>query len=142
MVVGFAVWSLLAPLAPLFRQEWGLSATQAGVLVAVPVILGSIARIPLGIVTDRYGGRVVFTVFLFFLVVPLVLAGFANGYALLLSVAFVLGLAGAVFAIGVPFVARWFPPAQQGMALGIYGMGNIGTAVAALVAPPMAVAYG
>src|SRR5439155_17297035 len=65
MVVGFAVWSLLAPLAPLFRQEWGLSATEAGVLVAVPVILGSLVRIPLGIVTDRYGGRIVFTVFLF-----------------------------------------------------------------------------
>ena len=142
MVVGFAVWSLLAPLAPLFREQWGLSATEVGVLVAVPVILGSIARIPLGIVTDRYGGRIVFTVFLFFLAVPLVLAGFADGYAVLLAVAFILGVAGAVFAIGVPFVARWFPPARQGMALGIYGMGNIGTAIAALVAPPIASTFG
>jgi NNP family nitrate/nitrite transporter-like MFS transporter len=142
MVVGFAVWSLLAPLAPLFRQQWGLSATQAGVLVAVPVILGSLVRIPLGIVTDRYGGRLVFTVFLFFLVVPLVLAGLAPSYGMLLGVAFILGVAGAVFAIGVPFVARWFPPAQQGMALGIYGMGNIGTAVAALVAPSIAGSFG
>ena len=142
MVVGFAVWSLLAPLAPLFREQWSLSATQVGILVAVPVILGSIARIPLGIVTDRYGGRIVFTVFLFFLSVPLVLAGFADGYAGLLAVAFILGVAGAVFAIGVPFVARWFPPARQGMALGIYGMGNIGTAVAALVAPPIASTFG
>jgi MFS transporter, NNP family, nitrate/nitrite transporter len=142
MTVGFAVWSLLAPLAPLFRQQWGLTATQAGILVAVPVILGSIARIPLGIITDRYGGRGVFTVFLFFLAVPLVLAGFATGYGLLLGVAFILGVAGAVFAIGVPFVARWFPPERQGMALGIYGMGNIGTAIAALVASPMAGAFG
>jgi NNP family nitrate/nitrite transporter-like MFS transporter len=140
--VGFAAWGLFAPLAPLFRQQWGLSATQVGILVAVPVILGSIARIPLGIVTDRYGGRGVFTVFLFFLAVPLILAGFAGGYTSLLGVAFILGVAGAVFAIGVPFVARWFPPARQGMALGVYGMGNIGTAVAALVAPPMAGAFG
>ena len=96
-------------------------------LVAVPVILGSIARIPLGIVTDRYGGRIVFTVFLFFLAVPLLLAGFATSYGMLLGVALILGVAGAVFAIGVPFVARWFPPARQGMALGVYGMGNVGT---------------
>jgi NNP family nitrate/nitrite transporter-like MFS transporter len=142
MTVGFAVWSLLAPLAPLFRQQWSLTATQAGVLVAVPVVLGSIARIPLGIITDRYGGRLVFTVFLLFLAVPLVLAGFASGYGLLLGVAFILGVAGAVFAIGVPFVARWFPPARQGMALGIYGMGNIGTAIAALMAPPLAGTFG
>jgi NNP family nitrate/nitrite transporter-like MFS transporter len=142
MTVGFAVWSLLSPLGPLFRQEWGLSATQTGILVAVPVILGSIARIPLGIVTDRFGGRAVFTVFLYALTVPLLLAGLTVGFGSLLSVAFILGVAGAVFAIGVPFVARWFPPERQGMALGIYGMGNIGTAVAALVAPPAAGAYG
>jgi NNP family nitrate/nitrite transporter-like MFS transporter len=141
-VVGFAVWGLLAPLAPLFRQQWGLSATETGVLLAVPVVLGSLVRIPLGIVTDRYGGRIVFVVFLFFLVVPLVLAGLASSYGVLLGVAFILGIAGAVFAIGVPFVARWFPPAQQGMALGIYGMGNIGTAVAALVAPSVAGSLG
>jgi MFS transporter, NNP family, nitrate/nitrite transporter len=138
MTVGFAVWSLIAPLAPLFSQQWGLSATEAGILVAVPVILGSIARIPLGVVTDRYGGRLVFTVFLYFLVVPLVLAGLAAEFASLLAVAFILGVAGAVFAIGVPFVARWFPPERQGMALGIYGMGNIGTAISALVAPAVA----
>jgi len=142
MTVGFAVWSLLSPLGPLFRQQWGLSATETGVLVAVPVVLGSIARIPLGIVTDRFGGRPVLTVFLYVLAVPLVLAGLAGGFWSLLGVAFVLGVAGAVFAIGVPFVARWFPPERQGMALGIYGMGNIGTAVAALVAPPVAGAFG
>lgn len=142
MAVGFAVWSLLSPLGPLFRQQWGLSATETGILVAVPVVLGSIVRIPLGIVTDRFGGRSVFTVFLYALAVPLVLAGLTVGFWSLLGVAFVLGVAGAVFAIGVPFVARWFPPERQGMALGVYGMGNIGTAVAALVAPPVAGALG
>jgi MFS transporter, NNP family, nitrate/nitrite transporter len=138
MTVGFAVWSLLSPLAPLFRQQLGLSATEAGILVAVPVILGSIARIPLGVVTDRFGGRIVFTVFLYFLTLPLVLAGLTTGFGSLLGMAFILGVAGAVFTIGVPFVARWFPPERQGMALGIYGMGNIGTAVSALVAPAVA----
>lgn len=142
MAVGFAVWGLLSPLAPLFRQEWGLTATDAGILVAVPVVLGSIARIPLGLVTDRFGGRTVFTVFLFFLAIPLVLAGLTTGFGSLLGVAFILGVAGAVFAIGVPFVVRWFPPGQQGMALGVYGMGNIGTAIAALVAPPVAGSFG
>ncbi|MDP8923155.1 MAG: MFS transporter [Chloroflexota bacterium] len=142
MTVGFAVWSLLSPLAPLFRQQWGLSATEAGLLVAVPVVLGSIARIPLGILTDRYGGRSVFAGFLFFLALPLVLAGLTAGFGSLLAVAFVLGVAGAVFAIGVPFVARWFPPEKQGMVLGIYGMGNIGTAESALVAPPVAASLG
>ncbi|MCC6173898.1 MAG: NarK/NasA family nitrate transporter [Chloroflexi bacterium] len=137
-IVGFAAWGLLAPLAPLFRKELGLSATQTGILVAVPVILGSIARIPLGLLTDRFGGRIVFTVFLFFLAIPLVLAGLTVGFATLLAVAFILGVAGAVFAIGVPFVVRWFPPAKQGMALGIYGTGNIGTAIAALIAPTVA----
>jgi NNP family nitrate/nitrite transporter-like MFS transporter len=142
LAVGFAVWTVLAPLAPLFREQWGLSATQAGILVAVPVILGSIARIPLGIVTDRFGGRAVFTVLLYFLAVPLVLASLSPGFGVLLAAAFVLGVAGAVFAVGVPFVVRWFPPRRQGMALGIYGMGNIGSAVAALVAPPVASAFG
>jgi NNP family nitrate/nitrite transporter-like MFS transporter len=142
LAVGFAVWTILAPLAPLFREQYGLSSTEAGVLVAVPVILGSIARIPLGLLTDRYGGRTVFVALLLFLLIPLALAGLTTSFALLMLVAFFLGLAGAAFAVGVPFVARWFPPGRQGMALGVYGMGNIGTAVAALTAPALAGAFG
>jgi NNP family nitrate/nitrite transporter-like MFS transporter len=142
LATGFAVWSLLAPLAPLFRDLWSLSATQTGVLVAVPVILGSVTRIPLGIITDRFGGRAVLGVFLCSLTMPLALAGFAESFVMLLGVAFVLGLAGAIFAVGVPFVVRWFPPARQGLALGIYGMGNIGSAVTAFVATPVAAAFG
>jgi NNP family nitrate/nitrite transporter-like MFS transporter len=136
--VCFAVWGLLSPLAPLFRERYSLSATETGLLVAVPVILGSLARIPLGLLTDRYGGRTVFTVLMLFLLVPLAAAGLTSSYGSLLAVAFFLGLAGASFAVGVPFVARWFPPERQGMALGVYGMGNAGTAIAAFAAPPLA----
>ena len=140
--VCFAVWGLLSPLAPTFRELYGLSATEVGFLVAVPVMLGSIARIPLGLLADRFGGRTVFSVLMAFLALPLLLAGLTASFGILLAVSFLLGLAGASFAIGVPFVSRWFPPERQGMALGVYGMGNIGTAVAALSAPALANALG
>ncbi len=138
----FAVWGLLSPLAPLFRGRYGLSATEVGFLVAVPVVLGSLARIPLGLLTDRYGGRLVFSALLAVVAIPAALAGLTSSFGTLVAVSFVLGLAGASFAVGVPFVARWFPPERQGFALGVYGMGNIGTAVAALVAPRVADAAG
>jgi MFS transporter, NNP family, nitrate/nitrite transporter len=138
----FAAWGLIAPLAPLFRDLYGLSGTEVGLLIAVPVILGSVARIPLGLLTDRYGGRLMFPLLLLVACVPLALAGFATSYATLLGVSFLLGLAGASFAVGVPFVVRWFPPERRGFALGVYGMGNIGTALAGLVAPRVAVGVG
>lgn len=138
----FAVWGLVSPLAPTFRELYQLSGTQVGLLLAVPVILGSLARIPLGLLTDRYGGRLVFTMLIFFLLLPVALAGFTNSFGALVGVSFFLGLAGASFAIGVPFVSRWFPPERQGFALGIYGMGNIGTALANFTAPPIANSLG
>ncbi len=141
-LVAFVAWGLFSPLAPVFRELYGLSATQVGLLVAVPVVLGSVARIPLGLLTDRFGGRVVLTALFLVLLVPLALAGLTRSYASLLGVGFLLGLAGASFAIGVPFVVRWFPPERQGVALGVYGMGNVGTAIAGLVAPRVADAAG
>jgi MFS transporter, NNP family, nitrate/nitrite transporter len=140
--VCFAVWGLVAPLAPLFRNLYQLSGTEVGLLVAVPVVLGSLARIPLGLLTDRFGGRLVFPVLLLVVCVPVALAGFANSFGLVLGVSLLLGLAGASFAVGVPFVVRWFPPDRQGFALGVYGMGNIGTALAGLVAPRVAASAG
>lgn len=134
----FAVWGLIAPLAPDFRDIYGLSATENGILVAVPVVLGAVARIPLGLLADRFGGRLVFTLLMIFIIIPLAIAGFTGSYAALLADAFLLGVAGASFAVGVPFVSRWFPPEQQGMALGIYGIGTGGTALAAQVAPRVA----
>ncbi|MCL5960192.1 MAG: MFS transporter [Chloroflexi bacterium] len=137
----FAVWGLIAPLAPQFKEMYDLSSTEAGILVAVPVLLGSLARIPVGLLTDRYSARIVFTALLLFLLIPTLLIGFANSYPLLLFWGFWLGTAGSTFAIGVPYVAQWFPPAQQGFALGIYGMGNIGTALSSFLAPMVSTAY-
>jgi NNP family nitrate/nitrite transporter-like MFS transporter len=137
-----AVWGLMAPLGPHFRQLYRLTATEVALLVAVPIVLGSLGRIPLGILADRYGGRRSFTILLVILLVPTALAGLADSYGTLLGVSFFLGLAGTAFAIGAPFVARWFPPAQQGMALGIYGMGYGGTALASFLAPRLAVGGG
>jgi len=91
----FAVWGLISPLAPFFRGLYHLSGTEVGALVATPVLLGSVARIPLGMLTDRYGGRLVFTALMLVVTLPAALIGFSNSYAALLAGAFFLGLAGA-----------------------------------------------
>jgi len=129
-------------MVPQFRETYDLSATEAGLLVAVPVLLGSLFRIPLGLLTDRYGGRTVFTALMLFLLAPVTLIGFAGSYVALLIWGFWLGMAGASFAVGIPFVAQWFPAARQGLALGIYGMGNIGTALASFLGPRLSAAFG
>jgi NNP family nitrate/nitrite transporter-like MFS transporter len=131
----FAAWGMLAPIAPDLQDELGLSDTQTAVMISIPVVLGSLLRIPLGLLTDRIGGRLVFAVMLLYSAGAAVLVGFASSYGALIGTGFLLGAAGATFAVGVPFVAEWVPPARQGFALGIYGMGNIGTAVAAFSVP-------
>jgi NNP family nitrate/nitrite transporter-like MFS transporter len=138
----FAAWSLISPFAKSFKHDLGLSYTSALLLTAVPVVLGSLARIPVGMLTDRFGGRRMFTLLLAFSALPSVLFGYAHGYWALIGVGFLLGVAGASFAIGVPFVAKWYAPDQQGMALGIYGMGNVGTALAFFSAPGIADRFG
>jgi len=138
----FAVWSLISPLASQFQKSLGLTDTQTALLLALPVILGSLARVPMGILTDHLGGRRVFTALIAFSILPVVFMGFANSYAMMLVGGFFLGMAGSSFAIGVPFVSRWYSAQSQGTALGIYGMGNIGTAVAAYSVPWIAANYG
>jgi NNP family nitrate/nitrite transporter-like MFS transporter len=134
----FTAWSLIAPFAKTFKDDLGLSYTEALLLTAVPVILGSLLRIPLGIVTDKVGGRLIFSALLAFSALPAVLFGYAESYWALIGVGFLLGVAGASFAVGVPFVAAWYPKERQGFALGIYGVGNIGTAIAFFGAPAIA----
>src|SRR5215208_2355711 len=144
--VGFAVnfwaWSLLSPLAPRYQELLGLSPLAVSVMVAVPVIVGSLGRIPLGALTDRYGGRIVFAALSFVVIAPVVFLAFATAYPALLAGGFLLGMAGASFAVGVPFVSAWFPPERRGAALGIYGMGNIGTAISGFVTPRVAASAG
>ncbi len=142
MTFAFAVWAVFSPLASTFQQMYGLTSTQKSILVAIPVLLGSIMRIPLGILTDRYGGRKVFSLLLLFIIIPLIGAGFANSYGMLLFWAFFIGMAGTSFAISIAFVSKLTPPEKQGTALGINAMGNIGTAVASFSVPSIAAAFG
>jgi NNP family nitrate/nitrite transporter-like MFS transporter len=133
--VAFVGWSLIAPLGKRFQDDLDLTNTRTLMLTAVPVVLGSLLRIPVGALTDRLGGRVMFPVVLAVSAIPAAVFGFVDGYAALIVVGFFLGIAGSSFAVGVPFVAGWYPKERQGFALGVYGMGNIGTAVAAFGAP-------
>ncbi len=133
--ISFSAWGLIAPLAKKFQDTLDLSNTRTLMLTAVPVVLGSLLRIPLGIITDRRGGRLVFTAVLVISAVPVLAFGFIDSYWGLIVVGFFLGISGASFAVGIPFVAGWYPKERQGFALGIYGVGNIGTAVAAFTAP-------
>ena len=137
--VCFYAWSLLGPLGPDLQDAIGLSDLQVSVMVAVPVLLGSLMRIPLGWLTDRFGGRLVFTGLMAFTPIPLIaLAIWHESLAALVVLGFFLGLAGSSFAVGVPFVNGWYPPKRQGYALGVYGMGMGGSVLAALTAPRIA----
>lgn len=131
----FAAWGMLAPLAPKVQDKLDLSDTETAIMIAIPVVLGSLLRIPLGWVTDKLGGRIVFTFMLAYSAGAALLIGLATSYVALLGAGFLLGVAGASFAVGVPFVAEWFPQKRQGFALGVYGAGNIGTAIAAFSVP-------
>ena len=133
--VCFAAWGLISAFAPYFRQMFQLSATQTAFLVAVPVLLGSLARIPLGMLADGFGGRIVFTLLMFFVIAPVAMVPSVSGCGNLLLVAFFLGMAGSSFAVGVGYVSRWFSIESQGSALGVYGLGNIGQSAAVFLGP-------
>ena len=140
--VSFAVWGLIAALAPKFTEIYDLSATQKSVMIAVPVLLGSIGRLFSGMLADKFGGRNVMSALLVFSAVPAVAVGFSTSFEQLVIFGLFLGLAGTTFPVGVGFTSRWFPPAKQGTALGVYGMGNIGQSIAVFLAPVLAAALG
>jgi NNP family nitrate/nitrite transporter-like MFS transporter len=133
--VCFAAWGLVSAFAATFRVDFGLSAQSTAFLIAVPVLLGSVARIPVGMLTDRFGGRLIFTLLFLTVAAATAVVPTALSYNQLVAYAFILGLAGSSFAVGVGFVSRWFPPAKQGTALGIYGLGNIGHSAAVFLGP-------
>lgn len=136
--VGFALnfwaWALLSPLGPHFKTALHLTSFQQALLVAVPVVVGSLGRIPVGALTDRHGGRVMFPAISFATILPVLFLGqFGyHSYAGLLVGGFFLGIAGTAFAVGVPFVNAWFPPHRRGFAVGVFGAGMGGTAISAL----------
>jgi MFS transporter, NNP family, nitrate/nitrite transporter len=139
--VGFAVnfwaWALLSPLGPLYRASGRLGAiseSEVALLVAVPVIVGALGRIPVGALTDKYGARIMFPLVSAATILPVVYIGLLgqDSYGGLLVAGFFLGIGGTAFAVGVPFVNAWFPPERRGLAVGIFGAGMIGTAISAL----------
>jgi MFS transporter, NNP family, nitrate/nitrite transporter len=132
--LNFWAWALLSPLGPHFKTALTLSSFDQALLVAVPVVVGSLGRIPVGALTDRFGGRVMFPIVSLTTIAPVLFIGYA-GYkslAALLIGGFFLGVGGTAFAVGVPFVNGWFPPHRRGLALGIFGAGMGGTAISAL----------
>ena len=136
--LSFAAWGLISAFAPAFRTELGLTAQSTALLIAVPVLLGSLARLPIGLFTDRFGGRLLFPLLFLWVAAAAAVVPSARTYDQLIGYAFLLGLAGSSFAIGVGFVSRWFPPEQQGTALGIYGLGNMGHSAAVFLGPLVA----
>lgn len=136
--VSFAVWGLLAALAPQFTELYNLSATQKSVMIAIPVLLGSIGRLFAGLAADRFGGRIVMSALLVFSAIPAIGIAFSTSFNQLLLFGLLLGVAGTTFPVGVGFTSRWFPPEKQGFALGVYGMGNIGQSIAVFGAPVLA----
>jgi NNP family nitrate/nitrite transporter-like MFS transporter len=136
--LSFAAWGLIGGLASVFTALYSLSASQTALLVAVPVLLGSLARLPMGMLTDRFGGRLVFTALLAFSSLAAFVVPLTGSYGSLLVAAFLIGMAGASFAVGVAFVSRWTPAAKQGTALGIYGLGTMGQSLAVFAGPVVA----
>jgi len=141
--VSFMVWVLLGPIAPFLRDELHLTATQQGLLTAIPLLGGSLFRPVLGMIADRMGGRRTGLLGLTLTIVPLVTGWrFAHTIAHFYMLGFMLGIAGASFAVALPLASRWYPARYQGLAMGIAGAGNSGTLLATLFAPRMAERFG
>jgi NNP family nitrate/nitrite transporter-like MFS transporter len=142
--VNFWAWALLSPLGPRYKELLGLSGSQQALIVAVPVIVGALGRIPVGALTDKFGGRVMFPLVSVSTIVPVLFIGLAGqkSLAMLLIGGFFLGIGGTVFAVGIPFVSGWFPPERRGLALGLFGVGMGGTAISALTTVKLVTARG
>jgi len=140
--VCFMVWMMFAVIGIPIKKTLDLNSTQFGILMAMPVLTGSLIRVPLGIWTDKFGGRIVMTVLMASTVPAIWLMTYATAYWHYLSIGLFVGMAGGAFSVGTPYVARWFPRNQQGFAMGIFGMGNAGAALNKFVAPALVVGFG
>ncbi|AZO18744.1 NarK/NasA family nitrate transporter [Mesorhizobium sp. M2A.F.Ca.ET.043.05.1.1] len=140
--VCFAVWTIFSIIGVRIKQELGLNETEFGLLVGTPILTGSLVRMVLGVWTDRYGGRLVYTLTMLAAAVATFLLAFAHTYQQMLVAALGVGLAGGSFAVGVAYVSRFFPAGKQGTALGIFGVGNVGAAVTKFLAPLVLLAWG
>ncbi len=138
----FMVWMMFGVIGIPIRKTLGLNATEFGLLTATPVLTGSLIRVPLGIWTDKYGGRIVMALLMASTVPAIWLMSYATAYWHFLVIGLFVGLAGGWFSVGTPYVARWFPKDRQGFAMGVYGAGNSGAAVNKFVAPALVLAFG
>lgn len=140
--VCFAVWTIFSIIGIKIKQNLGLSDSQFGLLVATPILTGSLSRIFLGIWTDQFGGRVVFFCLMLTTSIAVWLLSTVSTYEMYLAAALGVGLAGGSFAVGIAYVSRWYESSKQGTALGIFGMGNVGAAITNFGAPFLLIAYG
>jgi len=140
--VCFMVWMMFGVIGVPIKQTLNLSNTQFGILTATPVLTGSLIRVPLGMWTDKYGGRIVMFWLMIVTIVPIWLIGYATEFWQYLVLGLFVGLAGGSFSVGTPYVARWFQREQQGFAMGVYGAGNSGAAVNKFVAPALILGFG
>ncbi len=138
----FAVWMMFAVIGIPIKKQLNLNETEFGLLAAMPVLSGSLIRVPLGFWTDRFGGRIVFFVLMLCTVVPIWMMSYATEFWQFLVIGLFVGLAGGSFSVGTPYVARWFPKSRQGLAMGVFGAGNSGSALTKFVAPALIVAAG
>jgi NNP family nitrate/nitrite transporter-like MFS transporter len=142
--VNFWAWALLSPLAPGLKDSLHLTSFQQALIVAVPVIVGALGRIPVGALTDRLGGRVMFPVVSFATILPVLYMGLSGhtSFAGLIVGGFFLGIGGTAFAVGVPLVSGWFAATRRGTVIGIFGAGMGGTAISALTTVKLSKAHG
>lgn len=140
--VNFAVWTMFSVIGIRIKSELSLNETEFGLLVATPILTGSLVRLPLGILTDRFGGRIVFFIQMICVAIPTYGLAFATEYWQYIIIGLFVGLAGGSFAIGIAYTSAWFSKEKQGTAMGIFGAGNAGAAVTNLVAPLIIVALG
>ncbi len=138
----FAVWTIFAIIGLGIKSELGLSETEFGLLAGIPILSGSVSRIVLGVWTDKYGGRKIFAALMFISAAATYALNWADTYPKMLLAGLLVGLSGGTFSVGVPYVSRFFPPERQGLALGIFGAGNVGAAVTKFLAPMVMVAMG
>lgn len=140
--VCFMIWMMFAVLGIPIKEMLGLNETQFGILIATPVLTGSLTRLPLGMWTDKFGGRIVFFLLMLSTVIPIWMISYATAYWQFLVIGLFVGVAGGSFTVGIAYCARWFPKNQQGTAMGIFGAGNTGAAITKLLAPIIVVGYG
>ncbi len=140
--VCFMIWMMFAVIGIPIKEMLSLNETQFGILIATPVLTGSLTRLPLGMWTDKFGGRLVFFVLMLSTVIPIWLIAYATAFWQFLVIGLFVGVAGGSFTVGIAYCARWFPKEQQGTAMGIFGAGNTGAAVTKLLAPVIVVGYG